>query len=1107
MGNTNSRGTNCFSGSASSPVPEDMKDVHEKVERVYASKGKWASLPIKDKLAILVEMFDCLKTKIDAEQWALDDLKAMSVPETVEIARAMSMITNMKILSSDIEVLLDTLSTIQATGAPPKVPMKPLANGQMVASVYPRPWMPGDRGGPQGAWQAEMYLTPGSAPTQGKFYGKHAHSGKCALILAAGNQGFLGLCDALYTLFVDGEVCIVKHHPVREYNNKWTEILFEPLIRDGFFATIVGGVEVSSFLCNHPRVEHVHMTGGKPTHDAIVWGAPDGREERMKKNNPVLTKPMTSELGAVTPWIIVPGTEPWTQEQILHHAKYLAVCFINNNSCNCNAPKCLVLGKDWPQRQQFLGTLKAILKKMPHPAPYYPGTQQRYAAFMKEYPDAEQIKSEIPGPPSYGPLGAAVPWTFIDVPYEKANVPLDSPEHPYCLHTEAFAPVLAVIQDIPGNSEEFMQTVVPFVNKSLFGTLSCVFVIDDKTMEAKKDAYQTAVNELKYGTVGVNAWGGSCFMLPTASWGAFPGETLDNVASGIGSVRNYLLFDNVEKTVVKAPFISPGHIGTDPEPMTLQKAKGLVNIITGRIDTARHNATNGYRTIRNFNPIKDETTIENPKVTGEIPKNLEGMYVRNGTNQKYEDGGVMHMFDGDAMLHCVKFSGGKALFYTNSWMQTRRYKYNAAAGKELFASFGDVILGGIEVARKYGLRSLMAKAGAVPDVPENEKATPATSTCFIGGKMFGCVEAARPHRIHINPDNGRVTSNTELDDFDGKIPCFSAHYKVCPQSGELVYIGRPPNTSAPPPPPGKAPMCTYGVLNKDATIKTIREFPVGYPEPCFLHDYFLTPRYCIIIDHSLRAMGPMMPVSGLYQWNDKFNLKFGIIDRANPEKEIQWIDTGRLGFVWHVAAGWEDGDNIVLWMPVFDEYAKNVPIHLPEEPDSFLNKFVLNLKTGKVVDHKVFMKEGKDRHVVERLGYNPKFFGSKEQKYVYLMKRAEGAEMYEGFVKFDLEKEAPVVVVPYGTSENPRRGGECFFVEDPTGSKEEDGWLIDIVYDSVTDLSEVFIYDAKTLESSTDPVAKVELGRRVPYGVHANFLTHEELALQWQGLPTNGSKL
>lgn len=83
----------------------------------------------------------------------------------------------------------------------------------------------------------------------------------------------------------------------------------------------------------------------------------------------------------------------------------------------------------------------------------------------------------------------------------------------------------------------------------------------------------------------------------------------EDVASGIGSVRNYLLFDAPQKAVVTAPFLSAGHIGTDPEPMTLPRATQLVDMIVGKIDTVKLNADNGYRTIRNFCPI-DKDSIQ-----------------------------------------------------------------------------------------------------------------------------------------------------------------------------------------------------------------------------------------------------------------------------------------------------------------------------------------------------------------------------------------------------------------------------------------------------------------------------------------------------------------
>lgn len=37
-------------------------------------------------------------------------------------------------------------------------------------------------------------------------------------------------------------------------------------------------------------------------------------------------------------------------------------------------------------------------------------------------------------------------------------------------------------------------------------------------------------------------------------WGAFPGHTLDDVQSGIGTVHNSFMFDKPERTIVSAPF-------------------------------------------------------------------------------------------------------------------------------------------------------------------------------------------------------------------------------------------------------------------------------------------------------------------------------------------------------------------------------------------------------------------------------------------------------------------------------------------------------------------------------------------------------------------------
>ena len=135
---------------------------------------------------------------------------------------------------------------------------------------------------------------------------------------------------------------------------------------------------------------------------------------------PVLTKPMTSELGCITPWIIAPAV--FTEEELKHHALHLATAFLQNNSCNCNAPKLLVLSEEWPQRQQFIAILKAVMTGRPFPVPYYPGTEGRYTAIEREYPEAYRLESALPPqaqPPAHPKYGAALPPLFVDIAYEK----------------------------------------------------------------------------------------------------------------------------------------------------------------------------------------------------------------------------------------------------------------------------------------------------------------------------------------------------------------------------------------------------------------------------------------------------------------------------------------------------------------------------------------------------------------------------------------------------------------------------------------------------------------------------------------------------------------
>ena len=119
----------------------------------------------------------------------------------------------------------------------------------------------------------------------------------------------------------------------------------------------------------------------------------------------------------------------------------------------------------------------------------------------------------------------------------------------------------------------FLKRAVEFANERCFGTLGCQILIDPKTRKTHHQSFEERLAELRYGTIGVNAWSGVGFLLPNAAWGAFPGHPLHDAQSGIGVVHNALLFSKPQKTVVRGPFrpfprtLGGGEFHTSPKPV------------------------------------------------------------------------------------------------------------------------------------------------------------------------------------------------------------------------------------------------------------------------------------------------------------------------------------------------------------------------------------------------------------------------------------------------------------------------------------------------------------------------------------------------------------
>jgi len=388
-------------------------------------------------------------------------------------------------------------------------------------------------------YTTEVWLQPGvDAATARREAGlgqRHAAaSAGVGLVLGAGNITSIPYLDVLYELLAFNRVVILKVNPTQDALVPVFERALAPLIQPGFLRIVRGGGDVGVYLTSHPGIDHVHITGSEATFRSIVWGpshtpgAAGAATRRRREGRPLLKKPITAELGGVSPIIVVPGR--WSKADLRFQAEHVVTMRLHNSGHNCIAGQVVLLSQDWDQREAFLHELRAAYDRAPSRPVWYPQSQAKLDAARSSYPDAAWCAGGTRALVETGPDDAEALET-----------------------TEYFSPVLGVVS-LRGTGQGFLDAAVAHANEHLVGTLGANVLIDPVTQKALGDGFERAVADLRYGTVAVNAWTAFGFLTPTATWGAFPGGSLADAPSGMGIVHNALLLDRVERTVVRGPF-------------------------------------------------------------------------------------------------------------------------------------------------------------------------------------------------------------------------------------------------------------------------------------------------------------------------------------------------------------------------------------------------------------------------------------------------------------------------------------------------------------------------------------------------------------------------
>jgi acyl-CoA reductase-like NAD-dependent aldehyde dehydrogenase len=532
------RGSAAIPQAQSTLPPTPLPELDAAVARARESKDHWAMTDVRERIRLCDEMAHA--TLETAPRWVASAVRAKGIPPGSP-SEGEEWLGGPALVLRNLRLLAQALRDIERQGKP-RIPggVTTRPNGQVVAKVFPVSAY--DRllfGG----FTAEIWMQKGVTPenlaeTQALAYRDRAKKGKVALVLGAGNVSSIGPMDAFYKLFVENQVVVLKMNPVNEYLGPHFLDAFRPLVSRGFLQVVYGGAREGAHLARHPGIDEIHITGSDKTHDAIVFGPGEDGERRKAAHSPILEKRITSELGNVSPMIVVPG--PWSPEDLDFQGMNLASSLANNAGFNCNATRVIVQDRGWPQREALLSAIRRAFALTPTRVAYYPGAKDRFRTFVEAHPAAELIGDRE---------GDRLPWTLVSHldPHRADDI---------CFTTEAFCSVTSEVGLEAPSPAAFLDRAVEFCNERLWGSLNAALIVHPKSLKdpAVADAVERAVAGLRYGSVVVNHWPALSYALVSPAWGAYPGHDIYDIRSGMGVVHNVFMFDKVEKSVVRGPF-------------------------------------------------------------------------------------------------------------------------------------------------------------------------------------------------------------------------------------------------------------------------------------------------------------------------------------------------------------------------------------------------------------------------------------------------------------------------------------------------------------------------------------------------------------------------
>jgi carotenoid cleavage oxygenase len=438
----------------------------------------------------------------------------------------------------------------------------------------------------------------------------------------------------------------------------------------------------------------------------------------------------------------------------------------------------------------------------------------------------------------------------------------------------------------------------------------------------------------------------------------------------------------------------------------------------------------------NLAPVHEEVTVTDLTVTGTLPAELDGRYLRNGPNPIGDvNAAKYHWFTGHGMVHGIRLRGGRAEWYRN------RYVRNP------------------EVSRALG------EDPRPSDWPADHPTFAAnTNVVGMGGSTFAIVEAGSPP-VELTYD----LETLKISNLGGTLPyAFSAHPKRDPLTGEhhvMTYWW------------GWGNKVQYLVVGTDGQVRRSVDIDVqGGP---MIHDIAITEKYVLVFDLPcvFNLDSAMAGASLPYQWDPDYDARIGFLPREGSSEDVQWVSIDPC-YIFHPMNAYDEGDEVVLdaarHPKMFDRERRG-----PSEGDPTLDRWRLNPVTGTSSTSRVSDRPQEFPRINESLIGLP-------YRYGYT------AGVGQQFAQDTLLKVDHLTGQMVARTDQPRFGyGEPVFIPREGANAEDDGWVMALRHDTETNSSDLAVFDAQGLDA--DPVAVVHLQVRVPNGFHGNWIPDTNL--------------